>query len=124
MKLYNRAHCNRLRAFKPQAVFLSLLETVDLLLLIDLSLELSVNTSGLSFLFIVKPVLNHSAQMMQESDRTKRRRPIAVGPDAVQKLLGISFIVSAMTSDRPAAPATIRSSMHGHWLTVHFFFLL
>lgn len=33
----------------------------------------------------------------------------------------MSFIVSVMTSDRPAAPATIRSSMHGHWLTVHFF---
>lgn len=38
--------------------------------------------------------------------------------------LWMSFIVSVMTSDRPAAPATIRSSMHGHWLTVHFFFLL
>ncbi len=26
--------------------------------------------------------------------------------------------------DEDNQPATIRSSMHGHWLTVHFFFLL
>lgn len=68
-----------------------MLETVCLLFLIDLSLKLSVDSSCFPFLLIVKPVLNHFAQMMQETDRTKRRRPIAVGPDAVQKLLGIGI---------------------------------
>lgn len=64
-------------------------ETVCLLLLVDPSLELSVNGSGFSFLLIIKPVLHHPAKMMQETDRPKRSRPIEVGPDAVQKLLGV-----------------------------------
>lgn len=58
-------------------------------LLVDLPLELPINGSGLSFLLIVKLILNHPAQMMQEPDRTKCGRPIAVRLDAVQELLGI-----------------------------------
>jgi len=38
--------------------------------------------------------------------------------------LWMSFIVLTMTSARLAAPAAIRSSMHGHLPTVHFLFLL
>lgn len=68
-----------------------MLEAVCLLLLVDPSLELSVNGSRFSFLLIVKLILDHSAQMMQETDRSKRSRPIAVGPDAVQKLLGVGI---------------------------------
>ena len=68
-----------------------MLEAVCLHLLVDPSLELSVNPSGFSFLLIVKLILDHSAQMMQETDCSKRCRPIAVGPDAVQKLLGIGI---------------------------------
>ena len=58
-------------------------------LLVDLPLEFSVNDSGLSFLLIVKLILNHPAQMMQEPDRAKCCRPIAVGLNTVQELLGI-----------------------------------
>lgn len=57
---------------------LSLFEAVGLFLLVDLPLEFPVNGSGLSFLLIVKLILNHPAQMMQEPDYSKRRRPIAV----------------------------------------------
>ena len=66
-----------------------MLEAEGLFFLVDLPLELPVNGSGLSFLLIVKLILNHSAQMMQESNRSKHRRPIAVGLNAVQELLGI-----------------------------------
>ena len=50
-----------------------LFETLCLFLLVDLSLELSVNASGFSFFLIVKLILNHSAQMMKEPNRTKSR---------------------------------------------------
>lgn len=68
-----------------------MLESVCLLLLVDLSLELSVNGSCFFSFLAVELVLNHSAQMMQKPDCSKSRRPIAVGPDAVQKLLSIGI---------------------------------
>ena len=66
-----------------------MLEAVGLFLLVDLPLEFPVNGSGFSFLLIVKLIMNHPAQMMQEPNHSKRRRPIAVGLNAVQELLSI-----------------------------------
>ena len=70
-----------------------MLETVSLLLLVDLPLEFPINGTGFSFLVIVELVLDHPAQMMQEPDRAHCRRPIAVGANTVQKLLGIRIAV-------------------------------
>lgn len=68
-----------------------MLETVGLLLLVDPSLELSVNGSCFFSFLIVKLILDHSAQMMKEPNCTKSCRPMPVGPDAVQKLLGVGI---------------------------------
>ena len=91
---------------------LSLLETVCLFFLVDLSLEFSVNTTGFSFFLIVKLILDYSAQMLQKPNRTKCRRPIAVGSDAVQKLLGVG--VSMLCGRRNRLAKRISASCFAH----------
>ncbi len=73
-------------------------ESVRLFLLVDLSFQLTVNSSCFIFLLSLELVLNHAAQMMQEADCAHCRRPMLVALDAVQKLLGI--LISMLSGGR------------------------
>ena len=68
-----------------------LLKTVGLFLLIDFPFQLVVNGMNPSFALVLQSVLNDPADMLEQTEGTHGRRPVAAGADAVQKLLGIDI---------------------------------
>ena len=68
-----------------------LLETVRLFLLIDLPFQLVVNGLNPSLALVLQSVLNDPADMLEQTEGTHGRRPVAAGADAVKELLGVDI---------------------------------
>ena len=68
---------------------------MGLFLFINDSFQFAVDGTGLVLPFIFEPLLNHLAQMMEQTKGTESRRPVAVGLDAVKKLCGVLVTMSS-----------------------------
>lgn len=68
-----------------------LLKTVGLFLLIDLPFQFVVNGMNPPFALVLQSVLNDPADMLEQTEGTHGRRPVAARADAVQKLMGIDI---------------------------------
>lgn len=66
---------------------------MSLFLLVDLPLEFAVDTADLVLAFILQAVLEQSRKVMEQTDRSHRRRPVLIALDAVQELLGVLIAV-------------------------------
>ena len=62
---------------------------MSLFLLVDLPLELAVDAAHLFLTLIFQAVLEHTGKVMEQSDRSHRRRPVFIALYAVQELLGV-----------------------------------
>ena len=66
-------------------------DTVRLFLLVDLPFQLVVDSMNPSLALILQSVLNDPADMLEQTEGTHGRKPVAAGADAVQKLLGVDI---------------------------------
>ena len=62
---------------------------MSLFLLVDLPLELAVDTVHLIFALILQAVLEHTGKVVEQSDRAHCSRPVFIVLYAVQELLGV-----------------------------------
>ena len=63
-----------------------LLDAVSLFFFVDLSLKLAVDAAASVIAFILQAVLEQSCNVMEQTDRSHRCRPVLVASDAVQEL--------------------------------------